>query len=340
MGNHPEDDFMPLEAIRRSHGVIGKRIPFEFEGEAFEPEPSSQRGCAKDSIAIQTCELSEEEFNDFLALYPIPPAYHVILPKSNQTIFDAPPGYVHISRLNPFGCAKLTTFVVMCKAYGCEPTVELFQGFFNLCRAGKWLTFTKRPEKHIPHLFPKVITCIDGWKERFFYVQNFIVPAKYPQLLLEQNKFDSKSYKDKLPLNIKQNPMFQQMAFRNFVYAKDEEYLSFLPKEPSHGFGTGSPFTPVNIEPLRADDEPVLQPAKVMADSGGSPKPELFVVHPGSVAAWIKDRKCKTKGGSSRPDVYTAITKAGIKLLLHSAHFSCSWDTLGISTLKASAADT
>ncbi|GJX60228.1 ribonuclease H-like domain-containing protein [Tanacetum coccineum] len=33
----------------------------------------------------------------------------------------------------------------------------------------------------------------------------------------------------------------------------------------------------------------------------------------------------------------TAITKAGIKLLPHRAHFSCSWDTLGISTLKASA---
>ncbi|GKE99322.1 hypothetical protein Tco_0022673, partial [Tanacetum coccineum] len=78
--------------------------------------------------------------------------------------FDAPPGYVglythsfslenlrlplpeffcevlkyfqvHISRLNPFGCAKLTTFVVMCKAYGCEPSVDLFRGFFNLCRA-------------------------------------------------------------------------------------------------------------------------------------------------------------------------------------------------------------
>ncbi|GKA44574.1 hypothetical protein Tco_0737298 [Tanacetum coccineum] len=35
-----------------------------------------------------------------------------------------------------------------------------------------------------------------------------------------------------------------------------------------------------------------------------------------------------------------AITKAGTKLLLHRAHFSCSWDTSGISTLKASAADT
>ncbi|GJT69931.1 hypothetical protein Tco_1029217 [Tanacetum coccineum] len=39
-------------------------------------------------------------------------------------------------------------------------------------------------------------------------------------------------------------------------------------------------------------------------------------------------------------DEDTAIIKAGTKLLLHRAYFSCSWDTLGISTLKASAADT
>ncbi|GJZ03071.1 hypothetical protein Tco_0521032 [Tanacetum coccineum] len=330
-GNHPEDDFTPLETIRRSHGTIGKRIPFELEGEAFKPErrvrhqaPQSnvmyasmnallstsriktkswatiedsyrRTVCiefAKDSIAIYTCELFEEEFNDFLALYPIPPAYQVILPKSNQTVFDAPPGYVHISRLNHFGCTKLTTFVVMCKAYGCEPTVELFRGFFNLCRAGKWLTFAKRPEKHIPHLFPKVITRID----------------------------------DKLPPNIEQNPMFQRLGRypisvrvfpdpilflaglqsswehgQNFVYAEDEEDLSFLPQEPSLGFGTGSASASVKIEPLRADEELVLQPAEVTADSGGSPKPELFVVHPGSVAARIKDRKCNTREGSSRP---------------------------------------
>ncbi|GKB69534.1 hypothetical protein Tco_0930946 [Tanacetum coccineum] len=35
-GNHPEDDFTPLKPIRRSHGAIGKRIP--FEGEAFKPK--------------------------------------------------------------------------------------------------------------------------------------------------------------------------------------------------------------------------------------------------------------------------------------------------------------
>ncbi|GKD70309.1 hypothetical protein Tco_1324399 [Tanacetum coccineum] len=91
------------------------------------------------------------------------------------------------------------------------------------------------------------------------------------------------------------------MAFWNFVNAEDEENLSFLPKEPSPGFGTGSPFASVNIEPLIADEELVLQPAEVTADSGWSPKPEFFFVHPGSVAARIKDRKYKTRGGSSRP---------------------------------------
>ncbi|GJT88245.1 hypothetical protein Tco_1069962 [Tanacetum coccineum] len=244
---------------------------------------------AKDFIAIQTCELSEEEFNDFLALYHIPPAYHVILPKSNQTVFDAPPGYVglythlfslancrlplteffcevleyfqvHISRLNPFGGAKLTTFVVMCKAYGSEPTVELFWGFFNLCRG--------------------------------------------------------------------------EMAFRNFVYAGDEEDLSFLPKEPSLGFGTSSSSVSVNIEPLRADEEPVLHPAEVAADSGWSPKLELFVVHPRSVAAQIKDRKCKTMGGSSRPPVKRKLVSGSSNSRATRAKTSTSKDDVPFRTIS------
>ncbi|GKE16848.1 hypothetical protein Tco_1424425, partial [Tanacetum coccineum] len=39
VGNHPEDDFTPLETIRRSYSVIREKIPFELEG-----RPSSQRG--------------------------------------------------------------------------------------------------------------------------------------------------------------------------------------------------------------------------------------------------------------------------------------------------------
>ncbi|GKF24515.1 hypothetical protein Tco_0076837, partial [Tanacetum coccineum] len=97
--------------------------------------------------------------------------------------------------------------------------------------------------------------------------------------------------------------MAGEMAFRNFIYAEDDEDLSFLPKEPSPGFGTGSPSVSVNMEPLKANEKLVIQPVEVTTYYRESPKLEVFVVHPGSVAAQIKDKKCKTRGGSSRPPV-------------------------------------
>ncbi|GJX19448.1 hypothetical protein Tco_0222125 [Tanacetum coccineum] len=68
-------------------------------------------------------------------------------------------------------------------------------------------------------------------------------------------------------------------------------------KGPSPGFGTGSPSVSMNTEPPSVDKEPTLNLYEDTADSGGSPKLEVFVVHPGSVAARIKDRKCKIRGG-------------------------------------------
>ncbi|GJW84836.1 hypothetical protein Tco_0157981 [Tanacetum coccineum] len=148
-----------------------ENIRFELEGEASELETG-----VKDSIATQTCELSKEEFNDFLTLYPIPSEYHVILPKSNQTIFDALPG------------------------------------------------------------------------ARLMVVSPLSTSSKGSSICVKL--------------------------------------------EPSPGFGTGSLSVLVNTEPLKADEELVIQPVKVTIDSRESLKPEVFVVHPGSVAARIKDRKC------------------------------------------------
>ncbi|GJT44012.1 hypothetical protein Tco_0952727 [Tanacetum coccineum] len=85
---------------------------------------------AKHIIRSQTCVLTKEELSDFHSVYLVHPEYKVMLPKRNETIFDAPDG------LNPFVCAKLITFAVMCKAYGYEPTIELFRGFFNLFPGG------------------------------------------------------------------------------------------------------------------------------------------------------------------------------------------------------------
>ncbi|GJY40668.1 hypothetical protein Tco_0427938 [Tanacetum coccineum] len=114
--------------------------------------------------------------------------------------------------LNPFGCAKLTTFAVMCKAYGCEPSVDLFRGFFNLFPGGEWLTFAKRPEKHIPNLMPKVITRIEGWKGQFFFFQDSIVHVGCPKLLSKDNWWDTKYFGDKLLDRIHENPFFQRLG--------------------------------------------------------------------------------------------------------------------------------
>ncbi|GJR91679.1 hypothetical protein Tco_0215690 [Tanacetum coccineum] len=90
---------------------------------------------AKDIIRTQTCVLTKEELSSFLATYLIPYEYKVMLPKSNQIIFDAPDGYAGLYT-HCFSLANLK--------------LPFPRGFFNLFPGGKWLTFCKRPKKHIP----------------------------------------------------------------------------------------------------------------------------------------------------------------------------------------------
>ncbi|GJZ42938.1 hypothetical protein Tco_0590193 [Tanacetum coccineum] len=201
---------------------------------------------AKDSITTQTCELSKEEHNDFLTLYPIPSKYHVILSKSNQTIFDAPPGFIYrgstlLVVLNSpllLSCAKLMIVSpLLTSSEGSSICVELSQTFMGISLA---------------------TTCDHGGRQGYLSLL-----LLFPFSLIHDLLFLS-----------------AEMDFRNSIYTKDDEDLSFLTKEPSPGL-----------------------PIEVIAYSGESLKPELFVVHPRSVAARIKDRKCKTRGGSSTPPV-------------------------------------
>nr|GEV34121.1 hypothetical protein [Tanacetum cinerariifolium] len=245
-----------------------------------------------------------------------------------QTILDAHPGYiglythcfslanlrlpfndlfcdvlqyfkVYISRLNPFGCSKLTTFIVMCKEYDCEPFVELFCGFFNLCKAGSWLTFQKRSEKHIPSLLARVITRIED---------------KLPSIIEQNSQFQRLA---RYPISARafDDPILFLAGLQNFIYTKDDEDLAFLPKDFTLGFNTGSPSVSLNTELVRTDEEPAVEPTTkpmiehvnervgTTADLRGSPKGDTFVVYAGSVAARIRERKCKTRGGSLRPPV-------------------------------------
>ncbi|GJU04926.1 zf-CCHC domain-containing protein [Tanacetum coccineum] len=260
-GNHHEDDFTPLETIRRFMGIIGSRSLSSSKG-----RPSSRRG----GLANLRLPLPKL-FCDVLQYY-----------------------YVYLSRLNPFGYAKLTTFAVMCKAYGCEPTFELF----------------------------RVITRIEGWKGRFFFVQDSIVPVDCPELLFKDNRYliNVRTFPDHILFLAGLKPSWElgqqrpaifvskkEMAFRNFMYAEDDEDLSLLPKEPSLDFCTGSPSVSINNELPVVEAEPtdvanLKQLAENIADSrGSSVRQEKLVIHASSVAGRIKDMKCMTKGSLKPP---------------------------------------
>nr|GEZ42153.1 hypothetical protein [Tanacetum cinerariifolium] len=97
------------------------------------------------------------------------------------------------------------------------------------------------------------------------------------------------------------------MAFRNFMYAKYDEDLFFLPCEPSPRFGTSSTSASINNEPLLLEADPLdsantKQLVKNTADSGGSPAhEEMLVIGTSSVVGRMKDRKCRTKGFTKPP---------------------------------------
>ncbi|GJZ98491.1 hypothetical protein Tco_0670944 [Tanacetum coccineum] len=224
---------------------------------------------AKDSITTQTYELLQEEFKDFLSLYPVPSEYHVILRKSNQTFFDSPPGYVGLYT-HSFSLSNLR--------------LSLTEFFCELMVVSPLSTSSEGS-----------LICVElVGTNGFFYVQDSIIPAKYPQLLFEQNKLDLKSFNNKLPPNIEENPIFQHLSrypTSVHVFPDPIHFLAGLKPSWEH----------VNTEPLKANEEPSIQPVKVTTDYRGNLKPELFVVHLGSVAAWINDRKCKTKGGPQGP---------------------------------------
>ncbi|GJZ75213.1 hypothetical protein Tco_0639678 [Tanacetum coccineum] len=103
---------------------------------------------------------------------------------------------------------KLMTFSVMCKAYDGEPSVDLLWFFLNLGRASDWLTLSKRGGANVPKALIKPVTHLEKWKGSFFYIENKIILSKYPELLLEENKLDKKSFKDKIPTQPQADSLF------------------------------------------------------------------------------------------------------------------------------------
>ncbi|GJV93249.1 hypothetical protein Tco_1541062 [Tanacetum coccineum] len=81
-------------------------------------------------------------------------------------------------------------------------------------------------------------------------------------------------------------------------------------------------------------EEPEVQTVEITANSGESLKSGVFIVHPGSVAARIKERKCKTRGGSSRPHVKRKLASGSSSSCAVSAKTSASKDDAPILSIS------
>ncbi|GKF39560.1 hypothetical protein Tco_0119621, partial [Tanacetum coccineum] len=93
------------------------------------------------------------------------------------------------------------------------------------------------------------------------------------------------------------------MAFRNFISTEDDDDLAFLPKELYLGFGIVSPSTSVNTE------------------------------LPKSIVARIQERKCKTRGDSSRPLVKRKLASGSSSSSVVRAKTSASEDDAPILSI-------
>ncbi|GJW55827.1 probable xyloglucan endotransglucosylase/hydrolase protein 30 [Tanacetum coccineum] len=94
----------------------------------------------------------------------------------------------------------------------------------------------------------------------------------------------------------------KEMAFRNFIYSEDDDDLAFLLKEPSPGFGIGSPSASVNTKPPKDVEEPEVLPAKVTADSRESSKAGVPLVKRKLAFESLSSRVVRAKTSASKDD--------------------------------------
>ncbi|GKC31354.1 hypothetical protein Tco_1038648 [Tanacetum coccineum] len=88
---------------------------------------------------------------------------------------------VHISQLVPLGLNRLTMFEIYCRSLNIRPTVNLFRAFDKLNKQGQWFSFERRTGKggH-DKIFNEFYTSLKHWKNRFFLIDNRVIPDAMP----------------------------------------------------------------------------------------------------------------------------------------------------------------
>ncbi|GKD39159.1 hypothetical protein Tco_1259366 [Tanacetum coccineum] len=103
--------------------------------------------------------------------------------------------------------------------------------------------------------------------------------------------------------SLKRLAIIIEMAFRNFMFAKNDEEMTFLPHEPFSGFGCGSPFVSINNEPLLLETEPLdsVNQKKLVENTVDLRSSLVYEEMPiaRSVAERMKSQRCMMKGSAN-----------------------------------------
>nr|GEU44983.1 hypothetical protein [Tanacetum cinerariifolium] len=189
--------------------------------------------------------------------------------------------------------------------------------FFVLPKLDEFISSYSIPSEYRVILPTPTQTILDappgyiGLYTHFFSLANLRLPLNdlFCELLLKEIMLDVKSFKDKLPSGIEQNLQFQRLArYPVSARAFDDPILFLAGLQPSweHGqqlpaiFLGGKEMSFRNFIYTEDDEDLTFLPKDFSLDLGGSPKGDTFV-HARSVAARIRKRQCKTRGGSLRP---------------------------------------
>ncbi|GJY06524.1 hypothetical protein Tco_1415505 [Tanacetum coccineum] len=117
---------------------------------------------------------------------------------------------IHFTRLNPQGWFKLTNFIVICKAYNCEVSVDLFKCFFQACYVGDWVTFRRRGKKK--SVLTEPMEVIKNWHSRFIFVSNNVIPVHYQPLVFAGYLHASHAFPNDFPVHLENDPDYQRLC--------------------------------------------------------------------------------------------------------------------------------
>ncbi|GJW97830.1 hypothetical protein Tco_0179638 [Tanacetum coccineum] len=294
---------------------------FDYLTSVLVSSKAHRQGCRASRGGFPYC-LTKEQLTQFVQDFDIPQDVR------SQTIFDAPLGYI-VLYTHHFSLSNLRLPIPSFISYGGEPAVNLLRSFLNLGRAGDWLTLSNRGSADVPIALVKPITHLANWKGNFFYVENRIIPSDYLELLLESNKFDKKSFGDKVPLHPELDPLYDQISIypcRVRTFLDPILYMAGLknswkhsPKEPviyyrGHEIGGEFKFLP---EGCIDDNQGSPSSKSVNNEAPVIDAKPLMYLHPSNFVKDVADSDDASAGDNENPLLGTSLPplpEAGKKL--------------------------